>query len=74
MVLLRLMVNNMKYNDQKIDAIRRTWLTPNWIPGKEFYTKASEDVNYLIDVVQELKFKIAELENHVQFHSYNNGD
>ncbi len=57
----------MKYDHDRIEAIRRTWLTPNWIPGKEFQGKAAEDVNYLIDVVNELTFKIAEVQNHVRF-------
>jgi hypothetical protein len=57
----------MKYDQDRIDAIRRTWLTPNWIPGKEFHAKAAEDVNYLIDVVNELTFKVAEVQNHVRF-------
>lgn len=57
----------MKYNQDRIAAIERTWLTPNWIPAKEFVAKAGEDVTYLISVITELKFKIAELQNHVRF-------
>lgn len=57
----------MKYDIDRIHAIQRTWLTPHWIPGKEFHAKAQEDVNYLIDVVHELTVKVAEVQNHVRF-------
>lgn len=57
----------MKYDEERIAAIERTWLTPNWIPQKEFYFKASEDTNYLIAVIHELRLQIAELKNHVRF-------
>lgn len=57
----------MKYDNERIEAIRRTWLTPSWIPGKEFHGVAVRDVNYLIDVVHELSVTIAELNNHVRF-------
>ncbi len=57
----------MKYDIEKIEAIQRTWLTPNWIPGKEFTQKAVDDVNYLISVVHELSVKVAELNAHVRF-------
>lgn len=55
------------YDDDKISAIERSWLAPNWIPAKEFAGKAAEDVQYLIRVIHELSFKIAELQNHVIF-------
>lgn len=57
----------MKYSEEKIAAIERTWITPHWIPSKEFHSKASEDVTYLISVIHELRLKIAALENHVRF-------
>jgi hypothetical protein len=60
----------MKYDIERIDAIRRTWLTPNWIPGKEFHQVAARDVNYLIDVVHELTVKIAEIQNKVTFKEF----
>ena len=57
----------MKYDQDRIAAIERTWLTPNWIPQKEFYFKASEDVTYLIAVIHELRLEVAELKQHVRF-------
>lgn len=57
----------MKYDLDRITAIERTWLTPHWIPQKEFYGKANEDVNYLIAVIHEQRLQIAELQNHVRF-------
>lgn len=57
----------MKYDQDRIAAIERTWLTPSWVPAKEFVAKAGDDVQYLISVITELKFRIAELENHVRF-------
>lgn len=57
----------MKYDIDRIHAIQRTWLTPSWIPGKEFHAVAQRDVNYLIDVVHELTVKIAEIQNKVVF-------
>lgn len=57
----------MKFDEQRIAAIERTFLTPHWIPQKEFYGKASEDINYLIAVIHELRFQVAELQNKVRF-------
>lgn len=55
------------YDEDHISAIERTWLTPNWIPAKEFAGKAAEDVKYLMKVIRELTYTIAELQNHVTF-------
>lgn len=55
------------YNEEKIAAIERTWLTPRWIPTAEFAGKAAEDVHYLIRVIHELTRTVAELKNHVIF-------
>lgn len=60
----------MKYDQDRIAAIERTWLTPNWVPAKEFVAKAGDDVAYLLTVITELKFKIAELQNHVLFNTF----
>lgn len=57
----------MRYDEQRIAAIERTWLTPNWIPQKDFTFKASEDVHYLLSVITELKFMVAQTENRMGF-------
>jgi hypothetical protein len=61
----------MSYDQTRIDAIERTWLAPRWVPQKEVVAKAGEDIQYLIAVIQGLKFRVAELENHVQFNAHN---
>ena len=57
----------MKYDEERIAAIQRTFLTPNWIPAKEFVGKAGEDIHYLISVIHDLRLTVAELENKVRF-------
>lgn len=57
----------MKYNEDRIAAIERTWLAPSWVPAKEFYNKVNEDVSYLVAVIHELRLEIAELQNKVRF-------
>lgn len=56
-----------EYDEQRISAIERTWLTPNWIPAKEFAAKAAEDVQYLMKVIRALTYTVAQLQNNVRF-------